>query len=44
MVDDLAEFAFVDDDDDSPLTTDQDYGVELGSRAEGYYEAARARV
>ena len=24
MVDDLAEFAFVDDDDDSPLTTDQD--------------------
>ena len=41
MVDDLAEFAFVDDDDDSPLTTDQDYGVEL---AEGYYEAARARV
>jgi len=41
MVDDLAEFAFVDDDDDSPLTTDQDYGVEMG---EGYYEAARARV
>ena len=30
MVDDLAEFAFVDDDDDSPLTTDQDYGVEMG--------------
>ena len=33
MVDDLAEFAFVDDDDDSPLTTDQDYGVEMGEGA-----------
>ena len=42
MVDDLAEFAFVDDDDDSPLTTDQDRGVEMGEGA--LRGRARARI
>ena len=41
MVDDLAEFAFVDDDDDSPLTTDQDYGSRWGMGTTG---RARARA